>query len=391
MTSDVRRWTAVRSAIGMWVLAGSLACGAPDSGARDDVTVDSDDIGGVVTGPEGPEAGVWVIAETDALPTRFIRIVVTDDHGRYLLPDLPEATFDVFTRGYGLVDSLSVEARPGQQLHLTAMATADAAATAQVYPANYWLSLAAIPDGRLDRQQVVSTVKACMACHQIGDESTRRIPHSLDTFDSHLDAWDRRVQSGQWGSRMSGEYMRLGLQRSLFSDWTQLVAAGEVPRQVPPRPTGVARNAVITMWDWGGPVSYVHDASPGDKRDPTSNANGRVYGAVQSHDQLVWIDPNTHTAGEIEVPTRDAFEGRRFGAEANVAPGSSGNRSVAWRNAVLAPSMSPFRRSARPSNVKVWLEAMVVGTASNASSALIRATWSSRVSAISSHTLPNAA
>ena len=99
------------------------------------------------------------------------------------------------------------------------LATApDARSAAHVYPANDWLSLAAIPEGPLDTQQVVSTSKACMACHQIGDESTRRIPESLDTFDSHLEAWDRRVRSGQWGSRMSGEFMRQGPQRTVFSD-----------------------------------------------------------------------------------------------------------------------------------------------------------------------------
>src|SRR5437867_330465 len=65
------------------------------------VAVDNDDIGGVVTGANGPEAGVWVIAETTDLPTRFIRIVVTDDQGRYLLPDLPSASYNVWVRGYG--------------------------------------------------------------------------------------------------------------------------------------------------------------------------------------------------------------------------------------------------------------------------------------------------
>src|SRR5215831_10039208 len=63
------------------------------------------DIAGVVTGPRGPEAGVWVIAETNDLPTKFVRIVVTDDQGRYLIPDLPKATYNVWVRGYGLVDS----------------------------------------------------------------------------------------------------------------------------------------------------------------------------------------------------------------------------------------------------------------------------------------------
>ena len=69
------------------------------------VRIDSDDIGGVVTGPRGPEAGVWVIAETTDLPTKFVRIVVTDDRGRYVVPDLPKANYSVWVRGYGLVDS----------------------------------------------------------------------------------------------------------------------------------------------------------------------------------------------------------------------------------------------------------------------------------------------
>src|ERR1051325_1880912 len=82
--------------------------GAPQRGAS--VQIDGDDIGGVVTGPSGPEAGVWVIAETRELPTRFARIVVTDDNGRYVVPDLPKANYDLWVRGYGLVDSELVAA-----------------------------------------------------------------------------------------------------------------------------------------------------------------------------------------------------------------------------------------------------------------------------------------
>ena len=48
------------------------------------VELDADDIGGVVTGSKGPEAGVWVIAETTDLATKFAKIVVTDDQGRYV-------------------------------------------------------------------------------------------------------------------------------------------------------------------------------------------------------------------------------------------------------------------------------------------------------------------
>src|SRR5262245_27909466 len=104
-----------------------------------DIKIDPDDIGGVVTSSKGPEAGVWVIAETTDLPTRLIKIVVTDDRGRYLLPDLPKANYNVWVRGYGLVDSPKVKATPGQQLSLTAVPAPDARAAAQYYPALYWL------------------------------------------------------------------------------------------------------------------------------------------------------------------------------------------------------------------------------------------------------------
>ncbi len=81
----------------------------------------ADYIGGVVTSSKGPEAGVWVIAETTELPTKYAKIVVTDDQGRYVLPELPTATYQVFVRGYGLVDSARVPAKPGQHLDLKAV------------------------------------------------------------------------------------------------------------------------------------------------------------------------------------------------------------------------------------------------------------------------------
>src|SRR6266849_2921348 len=87
-------------------------------------------IGGIVTGAKGPEAGVWVIAETTELPTKFVKIVVTDDQGRYVVPDLPRATYQVFVRGYGLVDSAQVQAKPGQHLDLKAVVAPDGKAAA---------------------------------------------------------------------------------------------------------------------------------------------------------------------------------------------------------------------------------------------------------------------
>jgi hypothetical protein len=110
------------------------------------VAIDNDDIGGVVRGPGGPEAGVWVIAETRDLPTRFTRSVVTDDQGRYVLPDLPKAKYKIWVRGYGLVDSAKVDSEPGRQLNLTAVPAPNEAAAAQYYPAIYWYSMMKIPD-----------------------------------------------------------------------------------------------------------------------------------------------------------------------------------------------------------------------------------------------------
>src|ERR1700719_2219093 len=109
------------------------------------VAIDSDDIGGVVTSSNGPEAGVWVIAETRDLPVRYIKIVVTDERGRYLVPDLPKATYSVWVRGYGLVDSPKVMAEPGKELNLTATLAPDDASAAKYYPAVYWYSMLKIP------------------------------------------------------------------------------------------------------------------------------------------------------------------------------------------------------------------------------------------------------
>src|SRR5262249_15807710 len=97
-------------------------------------------------GANGPEAGVWVSAETTDLPTRYAKIVVTDDQGRYVLPDLPKAKYKVWVRGYGLVDSPKVDGEPGQQLNLRAVPAPNEAAAAQYYPAIYWDSMLQIPD-----------------------------------------------------------------------------------------------------------------------------------------------------------------------------------------------------------------------------------------------------
>ena len=302
-------------------LAMSLAWTAPRTEARQAASTDRGTITGVVRSSNGPEAGVWVIAETDALPTPFVKIVVTNDDGRFLLPDLPRVTYDVWVRGYGLVDSTAVRGTPGQNLTLQAVVAPTPEDAAKIYPGNYWYSLieppaksefpGTGPEGngistglRTQAQWVDRMKQGCQLCHQLGTRITREIDH-LEGFDSTLAAWDHRVQTGQRGASMSSGMSRYGRQRGLkmFADWTDRIAAGELP-PVPPRPQGVERNLVLTMWDWGHETSYVHDEITTDKRNPRVNANGPVYSVSSGHGGLVITDPIANTSTELRIPVR---------------------------------------------------------------------------------------
>ena len=240
---------------------------------REAISIGSDDLGGAVTGPNGPEAGVWVIAETTDLPTKFVKIVVTDDKGRYVLPQLPKANYQVWVRGYGLVDSSPVQTTPGKIVNLSATAAPSARAAAEYYPAIYWFSLLRVPDksefpgtgpkgngipeSMKSQGQWLHLLKtdSCWSCHQLGEKATREIPKSLGQFDTSSAAWARRILSGQAGNNMANGLAQLGPERALpmLADWTDRIAAGELP-PVPPRPQGVERNVVITEWDWADPI-----------------------------------------------------------------------------------------------------------------------------------------
>jgi hypothetical protein len=287
------------------------------------VAIDKDDIGGVVTGPKGPEAGVWVIAETTETPTKYTKIVVTDDQGRYVVPDLPQATYSVWVRGYGLVDSPKVQATPGRNLNLTAVVAPNPRAAAEYYPPSYWYALAQVPaksefpgkgtgpngNGISERMRTQAdwlNQMRCGACHSIGTKATREIPAALGTFPNHLAAWERRVKSGQIGPQMSSFIAGFGPRGiQMYADWTERIAKGEVPQQ-PPRPQGIERNVVITQWAQSTPVGFVHDIVSTDKRKPTVNANGPVYSVSRfSAPDLVVVDPVKNTASGEVLPIRD--------------------------------------------------------------------------------------
>src|SRR5262245_24070298 len=242
--------------------------------AGSEVVIDADDIGGIVRGPSGPEAGVWVIAETDDLPTKFARIVVTDDAGRYVVPDLPRARYQLWVRGYGLADAPKVNGEPGQLLNLTAVPARDETEAARVYPAIYWYSMLKIPEAsafggasdipeKITQSEWLAVVKnrACVGCHQLGQLSTRTLPATLGTFKSGEEAWMRRVQSGQAAPLMVNPLAGYlgGVPFRYFGDWTDRIAKGELPHSKPPRPQGVERNVVLTSWEWADPKTYLHD------------------------------------------------------------------------------------------------------------------------------------
>jgi hypothetical protein len=284
-----------------------------------DVAIDNDDIGGVVTGPKGPEAGVWVIAETRDLPVRYIKTVVTDDRGRFVVPDLPPGSYSVWARGYGLVDSAKITAKPGQRLAIAATPAPTEAAAAHYYPAIYWYSMLKIPAAdrfggkssipALTQQNWLGSTKnlGCIGCHQLGQQSTRTIPASLGTFASGAEAWRRRVQSGQSGQLMLGQLNSLGeMSFANYGDWTDRIAKGELPFAKPPRPQGIERNIVVTLRDWMNEKQYLHDLIASDRRYPTVNAYGPLVGSPEySSDMLPILDPVKNVATTFKAPVRD--------------------------------------------------------------------------------------
>jgi len=283
--------------------------GEPKSGVK----IDQDDIGGKVkVNKGGSAAGVWVIAETEDLPTKFRKIVVTNDKGDFVIPDLPNATYDVWVRGYGLVDSEPVQVSLGKIVQLHADLAGTPQEAAEIYPANYWYSLLELPDESLfpgtgtgpgqngiptafvHQASWVNRIKlSCELCHQMGTERTRDLTTPQQ--------WDGAMQlAGSMNSAFTG----LGREKAkqVFSDWGARIEAGEVPPQ-PPRPQGIERNFVITQWVWGDQFAYVHDEIATDKRNPELYPNGMVWGVDLGMDRLLAVDPITNEAFEWHVPT----------------------------------------------------------------------------------------
>jgi len=336
-------------------------------GAPPAVSVGATDLGGVVTGPSGPEAGVWVIAETTDLPTRYIKSVVTDDQGRYVIPDLPRANYEVWVRGYGLVDTAKVRSEPGKIVNFTATAAPNAKAAAEVYPSIYWYAMLKVPPkhefpvGSVKTQSewlnVVKT-NGCFTCHALGNKATRTIPPEFGDMKSE-DAWARRILSGQAMTNMATNIGRMHAPQAikLFADWTDRIAAGELPAAQPRRPQGRERNVVITQWDFSEPQFYLHDVISTDKRKPTVNANGLVYGATEeSTDFVPIVDPVNHRALQVKMPVRDP--------KTRSSKENARQPSPYWGNDVIWDSQASMHNPMMDEKGQVWFTSRV-GPAAN--------------------------
>jgi len=353
----------------------TLAC---STGLRAQQTVDvrAAEIGGVVASSKGPEAGVWVIAETTDLPTKFARIVVTDDQGRYLIPDLPTANYSVWVRGYGLVDSPKMRTKPGMTLNLPAVIAPSEAAAAHYYPAAYWYAMLKIPPasdfgGSTDIPKNITQDNwlrqmnnvDCIGCHQLGQEATRMIPASLGKFESGAEAWQRRILSGQSGemmtNRIAGQFG--GVPYKYFGDWTNRIAKDELPKTKPPRPEDEERNIVITSWEWSKPDKYLHDLISSDRRNPTVNAYGPLYGSPEySTDNMPILDPKTNKVSFFKMPVRDPA------MPVSLGPGHAGAvtptaDSPYWAGEVLWDTRANNHNSMFDTQGRIWLAATVRG------------------------------
>jgi len=349
-----------------------VACGEPASNTAANIesstpaTQANNNISGMVTSSAGPEAGVWVIAETEDLGTRFARIVVTDDDGRFLVPDLPEANYQIWVRGYGLDDSEKTTVNPGAaNLTLNAPLAASEASAAQVYPAAYWYSMMRLPteeevaniNGGLNAYLQGVKNMGCVGCHQMGQESTRTIPAAFNGIDSSHEAWVRRLQSGQAGGNMTNQAagQLQGLPYKYLSEWTDRIAAGALPHAKPQRPSGVERNVVATVRDWSNPKAYMHDLSGTDRRNPTVNGYGKLYGAPElSTDEVPVLDPVANTSTYFIAPVRDA-DTPTTGNDPVVAP------SPYWGDEAIWDSQANIHNPMLDHLGRVWFTARIRG------------------------------
>ena len=244
-------------------------------------------------------------------------MVVTDDRGRYVIPDLPKANYSVWVRGYGLVDSPKVRTEPGQAAQSDGGAGAQRGRGGAVLPGDLLVFDAADPAGeRVRRQERIPKERTqvdwlkqmknigCIGCHQLGQASTRTIPagvRQLQVRRRGLDAPHAVRPVRRADDRTSSPATSAACRIKYYGDWTDRIAKGELPFAKPPRPQGVERNVVVTSWEWSTEKHYLHDLIASDRRNPTVNAYGPLYGSPEySTDNMPILDPKTQQGDDLQ-------------------------------------------------------------------------------------------
>jgi hypothetical protein len=347
-------------------------------------------ITGTVTGDKGPEAGVWVIAETNDLATKMIKTVVTDDQGRYVLPELPAVNYQVWVRGYGIEDSKPISAKPSANpVALKVTNAKTPAEAAKVYPGDYWLSMLAPPAKNLfpgtgektadnpngngvnanmkSQAQWIHQLKSgCNFCHQLGNTLDRDVQHVWDAkpdlAKTHEAAWEWRLEVGVRGTNMYSTMSGMGKTATLsaLADWTQRIANGELP-PVPARPSGIERNIVSTQWDVGDDHSFMHDQISTDKNHPDLNGGGPNYAVNAGHGALVVMSQADNSQFSIDIPTRDPKDKVPSRFPAPVRPSFFWGDEHLWSNPPYDPA-DPHNPM-MDSKGRVWLTSKIRGNA----------------------------
>jgi hypothetical protein len=198
----------------------------------------------------------------------------------------------------------------------------------------------------------------CVGCHQMGQAATRTLPAMLQNIESSEQAWARRISSGQAGGnmiRLAADTLK-GVPIKYLADWSERIAAGETPATRPARPAGAERNLVATVRDWSTEKVYMHDLSGTDRRDPTVNAHGPLYGAPElSTDEMPILDPVRNTASVFHVPVRDED-----------TPTTNDDPVIAsspyWGSEAIWDSKSNVHNPMLDQDGRVWLTARVRGS-----------------------------
>ena len=202
----------------------------------------------------------------------------------------------------------------------------------------------------------------CANCHAIGQRSMRtfpaNVPFPLGKFANSQEAWFRRIQSGQGGHPMFRDAVKElgGAAFPYLADWTDRVAKGELPHAKPPRPQGIERNIVVTTWDWLDDKHYLHDLIASDRRFPTVNAYGPLYGSTElSVDLIPILDPKTHTTKN--------FPGSRARSRYALPsmPDKPMQPSPYWGNEQIWTSKANNHNGMFDRNGRVWFAAAVRG------------------------------